>query len=268
MAERNSDLKRRARGERAAPIRRLPARVRAQIVRRVCESLEHQYGRPRFGNPRNPLDDLVYIILSNKTDPASARRAYRDLRDRFPSWENLLRSPSVCMRRLLRPAGLATVKTAQIRAALRDILKDFGALSLRSLRGLTTPDAEVYLVSLPGVSHKVAKCVLMYTMDRQVLPVDVHVHRVSKRLGWTAKRRADQCHEELESLVLPKWRFVFHVGCVAHSRSCCRPAHPRCDHCCIRRQCCFYLRRNAQSLDIGHRGRGARGRGPRHAANT
>ncbi len=89
------------------------------------------------------------------------------------------------------------------------------------------------LVSLPGVSEKVAKCIMMYTLNHRVLPVDVHVHRVVSRLGWTKRKRADQCHQELESLVPPRWRYAFHVGCVLHGRAVCRAQKPLCGNCSI-----------------------------------
>jgi endonuclease-3 len=89
--------------------------------------------------------------------------------------------------------------------------------------------------------------VAMYTMGAKVLPVDAHVHRVATRLGWTARKRADQCHEELEFVVPPNWRYVFHVGCVLHGRSICRPKQPRCLKCCVNRYCEYFKRTSKDS---------------------
>ena len=231
---------RRARLHAKPPIVDLPARQRAQRVRAVCERLEKRYGRPRFGNPRRPTNDLVFIVLSNKTDPRSARAAYRRLRRLYPKWEDAINDGARRMRAALEPAGLATIKTRLLRAALRKIAADFGSCSLRRLRSWPQEEVESYLVGLPGVSLKVAKCIMLYTMDFAVLPVDAHVHRVASRLGWTRRKRADQCHEELEALVPPHRRFAFHVDCIAHGRAICRPRDPLCDQCCIAKHCCFY----------------------------
>ena len=234
-------MTRRARHERrTAPIWRLFPKARGQRVRRVCERLEECYGKPRFGNPRDPLDDLIYVILSNKTHPPSATAAFRRLKQLFPTWHDAVAARARRMRSALKPAGLSTIKTRQIRSALRQVRADFGGYTLAPLRRLSDSQVEDYLVSLRGVSQKVAKCVMMYTMDRAVLPVDVHVHRVASRLGWTMRKRADQCHEELELLIPPKRRFAFHVGCIAHGRACCRPRSPRCGTCCINRHCEYY----------------------------
>lgn len=212
---------------------------RAQIVRRVCESLELEYGRPRLGNPRDPIDDLVYIILSNKTTPTKSHTIYSELKKSYPQWSQFLEAPIADVRMILRSGGLGRVKSLQIRNALRKILKDFGEIRLHRLRNWSQCDAENYLTTLPGVSEKVAKCVMIYTLGFDVLPVDGHVHRIASRLNWTARKRADQCHLELESLVKPKDRFAFHVACICHGRVVCTPSNPLCDQCVVRKHCSF-----------------------------
>ncbi len=206
-------------------------------MRRVCEALEKTHGLSRFGNPMDPVDDLVYIIISNKTSPGRAQETYMHLKRFFGTWENLLNSTSLELRLVLQPAGLATVKSRQIRAALTMIKRDFGACDLATLRDWRQDAIKGYLIALPGVSEKVAKCVMMYTMGAQVLPVDSHVHRMARRLGWTERNRADESHAELEALVPPNRRFAFHVGCIAHGRAICRPKLPACEDCCIGKYC-------------------------------
>ena len=221
------------------------AKRRSQTVRRVCDAIETEYSRPRFGNPKNPIDDLVFIVISNKTGPAMAKRTFRNLKRRFASWEELVNARLSEIRRLLKPAGLSDVKSRQLRAALGKICRDFGTCSLQRLKRLSAEEAEAYLTSLEGVSEKVAKCVMIYALNFDVLPVDAHVHRVATRLGWTSRKRADQCHQELEALVEPQYRIGFHVGCIAHGRSICRPTEPRCD-CCVIQRYCMYFRRRTQ----------------------
>jgi len=223
-----------------APISANSARSKSQIVRRVCEALELEYGRPRHGNPKDPLDDLISIMLSNKTGPAMAGTVYRELKTRFDTWDDVLSRPASTLERMLRPAGLSRIRSSQIRSTLKRIRSDFTSCNLDGLRKLSPSEAQSYLTSLAGVSDKVAKCVLMYTCGAEVLPVDSHVHRVATRLGWTVRKRADQCHEELEALVPPYRRYAFHVDCVAHGRLVCRPANPSCSTCCVKRYCYYY----------------------------
>lgn len=224
---------------------REPPRERAQLVRRVCERLERTYGAPRLGNPLDPLDDLVFIILSNKTTPLLAEATYRTLKNQFSTWGNLRRGCTYSrLVTMLRPAGLSRVKARQLLDLFNRLAVDFGSCALDTLQAVADEEALTYLTSLPGVSDKVARCILMYSFDRRVLPVDSHVHRIARRLGWTARKRADQCHEELESLVPPDRRFAFHVDCVVHGRNVCRPSNPACDGCCINRYCTYYANKS------------------------
>lgn len=215
-------------------------RHRAQLIRRVCETIEYEYGRSRLCNPKSPTDDLVYIVLSNKTTPKTAKETFRRLKRRFPDWCVMIDARLSEVRRILKPAGLSDVKSRQLRGALRRIRRDFGRCSLTRLKQLSADEAQEYLTSLQGVSEKVAKCVMMYTLNFDVLPVDSHMHRVATRLGWTTRKRADQCHTELEALVKPHYRFAFHVGCIAHGRSVCRPSQPDCESCVIQQYCAYY----------------------------
>jgi len=226
--------------KRTGSLWRKPVCVRLGHVKAVCEAFRQIYGTPRLGNPKQPLDDLVSTVVSNKTSPVMARVVYGRLKKRFIKWDDVLASPFRALRSILKPAGLSKVKSQQLRATFRKIKKDFGACNLRGLKGKSEKEIHEYLTSLPGVSDKVAKCVAMYTMGAKVLPVDAHVHRVATRLGWTERKRADQCHEELEFLVPPNWRYGFHVGCVLHGRTICRPMRPRCLECCVNHYCAYF----------------------------
>ena len=134
---------------------------------------------------------------------------------------------------ILQPLGLARLKAGQIVQIVGRLRRDFGRATLAPLTRMSDAEAEEYLVSLPGVGRKIAKCVLLYSLARQVLPVDVHVHRVAGRLGFRVKRRPDTSQQLLEDAVQPKWRYGFHVNAVAHGRTVCRPNNPRCSLCCL-----------------------------------
>jgi len=231
--------------KKTGPLWRKPLAIRDRIVGEVCKQLRGAYGAPRLGNPKDPLDDLVYVVVSNKTSAQMARLTYRRLKARFESWDEVLATGSKVLRPILKPAGLSEVKAKQLRAAFKKIREDFGKCDLRALRQRSEGDVHEYLVGLPGVSDKVAKCVMMYTMGASVLPVDAHVHRIATRLGWTARRRADQSHEELEALVPPDFRYAFHVGCVLHGRKICRPEKPACQQCCINHSCEYFRKLHA-----------------------
>lgn len=209
-------------------------------VKAVCLRLEVEYSSPRHGNPANPLDDLFYILLSNRTGAIVAGRVFKSLKRRVGSWDLLGELTPTELRRIISPAGFVGKRRSQMSAIVRKLKKDFGRATLRPLSKWTDAAAEAYLVSLPGVSQKVAKCVMLYGLNRDVLPVDVHVHRITSRLGWHRHRRADQSHESLERLVPGALRYSFHVNCIAHGRTVCRAGLPSCGVCVIRDRCHYF----------------------------
>lgn len=215
-------------------------RSRAQIIQIVGEKLEKRYGNPRLGNPEDPLDDLFFILLSNKTPPDRAQKAYNDLKAHYPSWINAREDESSEIERIIRPAGLFRKKTSQLLSILDILHSDFGGCNLEFMNDQSETEVLKYLMNLPGVSKKVAKCVMMYTLDFEVLPVDVHTHRIAYRLGWTTKNRPETCQDELEELIPHNRRYSFHVNCVAHGRSTCISSRPKCKDCDISIHCDYY----------------------------
>lgn len=211
-----------------------------QTIERICTSLEREYRNPRHGNKTNPLDELIYIVLSTRTQEKAFRSIYANLRSRFKSWANLQPNHHSIIEKILRPGGLSRLKTKQIVGILSRIRLYAHKTTLSFLNKFSTEEAEKFLTSLPGVSKKVAKCVLMYSLDRPVLPVDVHVHRVSKRIGLRVKNRPDSSQDLIEDLIPPKFRYGYHVNAVAHGRKICIPQKPKCLECCISRFCNYF----------------------------
>ncbi|HEY8209278.1 MAG TPA: hypothetical protein VIG99_17440, partial [Myxococcaceae bacterium] len=76
------------------------------LLRELARVLHLVYGSPRLGNKEDPVDELVYIILSRKTREDAYQRAFDSLKARFASWEELLDSPREEVMRLVADGGL------------------------------------------------------------------------------------------------------------------------------------------------------------------
>jgi endonuclease III len=196
------------------------------------------YGSPDHNNKKDPLDELVFIILSQMTTFPSFERVYSRLRQAAPRWDDVLDMPLRTLKRIIKDAGLSNQKAPRLKAIFARLKEDFGSVTLDPLREMKTRDAENYLVTLPGVQRKTAKCVLMYSLQRAVLPVDTHVLRVSRRLGLTtASTICDTAHTSIESVVSPRYRYDFHVNAISHGRAVCLAKAPRCERCVLNRIC-------------------------------
>lgn len=209
--------------------------------RRIVQILEQTYGSPRHGNKDDPLDELFYIILSQMTTAKSFGRVFDRLKSAIPDWAMLLDLPTRRIKVLIKDAGLSNQKAPRIQEIVRRVVRDFGAADLSVLRAMTDEAAQEYLTSLPGVGVKTAKCVMMYALGREVLPVDTHVARVARRLGLLpAGTPNGRIHEVLEEVVPARWRYSFHVNAVAHGQKACLAPRPQCIECPLHRLCCHH----------------------------
>jgi len=207
-------------------------------VAAVHRRLEEAYGPRPWRARGRPLDVLVGTILSQHTSDGNRDAAMRRLTDRFTTWDEAAEAPLGRLADAIRPAGLHRRKARTIRTVLRQIRDDRGRADLRCLRRWPTPKARRYLLALPGVGPKTAACVLLFCLKRPVLPVDTHVHRVSRRLGFIGPRTtAEQAHEVLAGMVPDEKVYAFHVLLIAHGRRVCRARRPDHNACCLRDLC-------------------------------
>ena len=210
---------------------------RRELVKKVCQKLARSYPKSRLGNKKNPLDEYLYITLSLRTHEKGLKAAYGVFKKRFPSWKMAYQASKKEIGKAIVRGGLSKQKAANIKTALERIHNRFGEVSLRGLRRLDRNEAEAFLLTLPGIGLKSARCIMMYSLGYCVLPVDTHVARISYRLGWVKKTDSKRFHDHIEQLVEPKLRFSFHVCCVQHGRLVCRGQYPKCEVCCLMRLC-------------------------------
>ena len=189
---------------------------------------------PRF----DAVSELVFTILSQHNSDVNALRAYDSLSDAFGSWEQVADADPDDIARIIWNGGLSRIKAPRIKAVLQDIRERRGSLDLDFLGDMPLEDAKQWLRELPGVGPKTAAIVLSFALGMPAMPVDTHIHRVSRRLGLIGpKVTADQAHDILESSVSPEQVFAFHVHLIAHGRQVCRARRPLCDRCVLSKDC-------------------------------
>jgi endonuclease-3 len=213
----------------------MKAREKAKAVHSL---LLEGYGHHRWRAHRDPVSELVRTILSQNTSDVNSNRAFARLRERFPSWEQLLDGDLGAIVDAIRPGGLAQIKAPRIKGALQAIMDERGELDLEFLKKMELSDAKAWLESLVGVGPKTAACVLLFSLGRPVLPVDTHVHRVSRRLGLIEPgTSAEKAHQLLGEMLPDDAIYDFHVNMVAHGRKVCDARRPRCEECALVPQC-------------------------------
>jgi endonuclease III len=202
------------------------------------ERLLDYYGEPTLRERRDPLSELVVTILSQNTADVNTARAYRALRQRFPTWEEVLAAPIGELEDAIRVAGLANTKAPRIHRILEDLQEGRGSLDLGFLNHVSTEEAKAYLTGLHGVGPKTAACVLLFSLHKPALPVDTHVHRVSLRVGLVPQKATPaKTEERLEAMLPPEVYYPFHLNLIRHGRTLCTAARPRCPECPLLSMC-------------------------------
>jgi endonuclease-3 len=223
-----------------------PSRVRA-----IRDRLRLVYGIPRAKPHGHPIAELILTVLSQSTNDRNRDVAYLALSERFPTWEAVREAPVDEIEEAIRPGGISKVKSARIKSILQAISDPArpedprddetprrDALSLAWLAGESVPEAQRYLISLPGVGRKTAACVLLFALGMRDVPVDTHVSRVGSRLElFPPGAPFEVLHDTMLRITPPGEELELHLNLLRHGRRTCHARRPDCQNCALRRMC-------------------------------
>jgi endonuclease-3 len=213
-------------------------RVSQKRIESISHQLEKIYGKKRWVVHSDPLSELIATILSQNTSDHNSHRAYASLKSRFKSWDQVRRANVRTIAAAIRSGGLADIKAKRIKDILNQIYQENVSLDFGFLKRWRTDKIKEYLRRFKGVGEKTIACVLLFSLERPVMPVDTHVLRVSRRLGLVfEKANAPRAEEILEELVPGKDIYQFHLNLIQHGRNVCKAANPRCERCVLIENC-------------------------------
>jgi endonuclease III len=208
-------------------------------VPEVTRALEQAHGTKDLGNKTDPIEELVFIPLTRRTHRQNSVRSWATI-EALGGPAGLLAMEEDNFAALLKDGGFSRQKAHWIKCSLELVVARFGRLSLEEARGWSDAEVEAFLCTLPGIKVKSARCVMMYSMGRQVLPVDTHLRRLVERLGWVPAGLSEKrIHQALDGMVVPELRVSLHVNAIWHGRAVCRALRPRCSECVVQRSCSY-----------------------------
>jgi len=191
----------------------------------ATEALRELHGTPdrTKSSASTVLDSLVRTILSQNTTDINSSRAFASLKARFPTYAEVLSASRGDVADAIRSGGLADTKAARIQSILATLREETGAEepSLEHLRDLGTAEIKKQLSRFPGVGPKTVSCVLMFCLQRAEFPVDTHVWRISRMLGWVpAKAGRNEAYFHLNQRVPDRLKYDLHIFLIRHGKSC------------------------------------------------
>jgi endonuclease III len=185
-----------------------------------------------------PFETLIATIISQNTTDTNTKRAFENLSKQFEVTPKMLaEAETEKIEACLRIAGLCKSKGKAIRSVSKVIVERFGS-SLDAVLSLPLDEARKTLLELQGVGPKTADVVLLFSARKPTVPVDTHVNRVSKRLGFAP---LDGDYEavrlNLQKVFEPNDYLALHLLLISLGRTYCKARKPLCQNCSVNLYC-------------------------------
>ena len=183
-----------------------------------------------------PFSILIGTILSARTKDESTTKVVKQLFAKYKTPKALANAKLRDIEKIIKPIGFFHVKSKRIIEVAKIIDSQY--------KGKVPSNLEK-LVELPGVGRKTANCVLVYAFEKPAIPVDIHVHRISNRLGLVETKTPEETEIELMKKIPKKLWLDINDTFVMYGQNICKPISPMCNVCKIKKSCKYYSMKNA-----------------------
>ncbi len=205
----------------------------------VLQILKQTLALPNWTkSKRDPFETLIVTIISQNTADRNTERAFKTLSKRVEiSPEALAKAPLTQIEDAIRVAGLYKSKAKSIKQSSIGIVEKYHG-SLQPILLLPLEDARNALMEFPGVGPKTADVVLLFSAQQLTIPVDTHVNRVAKRLGFAPEKDGyEAVRGSLQALFDSRDYLAVHLLFIAHGRKTCKAQRPLCKACPVNALC-------------------------------
>lgn len=202
-----------------------PAKERAK---KIIAALAKEYEPVSALHFRSAFELLIATILSAQCTDERVNQVTPVLFQRYPGAKALAAAATEDVEEIVRPTGFFRQKTQSIIGVSQALAENF--------EGEVPPDMD-QLIQLPGVGRKTANVVLGTAFGLPAIMVDVHVKRLSNRLGLSKQSNPDKIEEDLIAVIPEKERTDFSHRLIWHGRRVCAARKPRCEFCILSSYC-------------------------------
>jgi endonuclease III len=177
----------------------------------------------------NPFQILISTLLSARTQDATTLAASTRLFTQASTPQAMARLSVKQIEKLIYPVSFYRNKAVFVKDTAKILLSKFGG---------RVPSTLEELITLPGVGRKTANLVMILAFkSRDSICVDIHVHRISNRLGWVRTRTPEETEQALYKTLDRQWWPIVNLYLVTWGQNMCRPVYPRCGSCALLKMC-------------------------------
>jgi endonuclease-3 len=196
---------------------------------RILRKEVRQWRVPAIGHFNDtPFRTLISCILSLRTQDRTTMEASARLFAVADTPDQILKLRAGRIEKLIYPVSFYRVKTQTIRTIASEVIARFGG---------RVPDTLDQLLTLPGVGRKTANIVVTLAFNKPGIAVDIHVHRISNRLGYVSTKNPDETEMALRQKLPPRYWIELNDLLVAYGQNLCKPVGPFCSKCRISKYC-------------------------------
>jgi endonuclease III len=171
---------------------------------------------------------LISCLLSLRARDENTEKVSRQLFEVANTPQEIIEIPVERLEKIIFSSGHYKKKARVLQSVSNELITRFNS---------KVPDKKEELLSIKGVGPKTANIVLAFAYGQEVLPIDVHCHRIPNRLGWIETKTPEKTEKELEK-ILPKIYWAdFNAIFVQFGRDICQPLSPKCSVCPINQYC-------------------------------
>ena len=172
----------------------------------------------------------IAVMLSAQTTDASVNRVTKELFNKYPNLESYKNATLKDIEDIIHSIGLYQNKAKNILGITSMLINDFNGV---------LPSDKNELMKLPGIGNKSAGVIRIEIFKIPDLPVDTHVARVSKRLGFAlVKDEPIDIEKRLKKLIEQDRWIKTHHQMIHFGRYFCLAKNPHCSECKMRDFCC------------------------------
>jgi endonuclease-3 len=176
----------------------------------------------------DPFAILISTVISHRTKDEVTLESSRRLLKEANSCEMLRTLSKAKIEELIYPAGFFRKKAETLQKIAKSLQSDYGG---------TVPSSIEELLKLPGVGRKTANLVLAQGFNIPAICVDIHVHRISNRLGLVRTKNPDDTEAALKKIVQRKRWTSLNSLLVSFGKVVCTPVSPHCTKCLLSNEC-------------------------------
>jgi len=176
---------------------------------------------------QDPFKVLVATILSARTKDETTVKVCEKLFSKVKNFKDFDKFKQSEIEKLIYPVGFYKTKAKYLKK-LPEALKEFNS---------KVPSEINDLLKLPGVGRKTANLVRAVAFKKDGMCVDIHVHRISNRLGYVRTKTPFETEMKLREKLPKKYWENFNSMLVAFGQNLCRPISPHCSKCPIINYC-------------------------------